>query len=92
MKTSEKIDPDNNLSSLGVHGSNRIICYKKKYQTHKDMIKKNLYLVQDHKNTHVYNWMSILHENMHVIKNVPHALNLMSIKHPRNLVYHIYIS
>ena len=30
MKTSEKIDPDNNLSSLGVHGSNRIICYAKK--------------------------------------------------------------
>ena len=40
MKTSEKIDPDNNLSSSGVHGSNRIICYaKKKYQTHKNMIK-----------------------------------------------------
>ena len=36
MKTSEKIDPDNNLSSSGMHGSNRIICYAKKiYQTHK---------------------------------------------------------
>ena len=30
MKTSEKIDPDNNLSSSGMHGSNRIICYAKK--------------------------------------------------------------